>query len=121
MELIEILTPDFMYPDERGLLAQLCRGGYSQVNAVFTRQGARRGCGHYHKQTDEAFFVLTGRVRVSAFLDGESREREFSAGEMFRIRANVRHTFDYLEDTCLVVLYTRPVELPDGAKDIHTD
>ncbi len=28
MELLEKLTPDFVFPDERGLLVQICRSGY---------------------------------------------------------------------------------------------
>ena len=40
---------------------------------------------------------------------------------MFRINAGVRHSFEYIEDTYLVVLYTGGVELPDGTKDIYND
>ena len=121
MELIKILTPDFVYPDERGLLVQICRDGYRQINAVFTKKGAVRGNLHYHTQTKEAFFILSGRVRVTAQLNGITEEREFITGDMFLIEEYVRHTFVYLEDTCLVGLYTAGVENPDGTKDIHTD
>ena len=119
--LIRILTPDFVYPDDRGLLVQICRGGYRQINAVFTKKGAVRGNLHYHKHTKEAFFILSGKVAVTAERDGVKEERTFGTGEMFLIEANVRHTFTYLEDTYLVGLYTVPVEAPDGTKDIHTD
>ena len=121
MALLKTLTPDFVYPDERGLLVQLCREGYSQVNAVFTRKGAKRGNYHYHKNTKEAFFILAGRVRVSAYSDDESETAEYKTGDMFLVEENVRHSFDYLEDTYLVGLYTRGVENPDGTKDIHCD
>jgi hypothetical protein len=40
---------------------------------------------------------------------------------MFLVKEYVRHTFEYLEDTYLVGLYTVPVESADGEKDIHTD
>ena len=119
--LIRILTPDFIFPDDRGLLVQICRDGYRQINAVFTKKGAVRGNLHYHKNTNEAFFVLSGRVLVTAQKDGRQEEREFGGGEMFLIGKNVRHTFEYLEDTYLVGLYTAGVENPDGTKDIHTD
>ena len=121
MELIKILTPDFVYPDDRGLLVQLCRGGYRQINAVFTKKGAVRGNWHYHAHTDEAFFILSGRIRLSARKDGVTEEREFTTGDMFLIPENVRHTFVYLEDTYLVGMYTAGVENPDGTKDILTD
>ena len=121
MELIKILTPDFVFPDDRGLLVQICRGGYGQINAVFTKKGAVRGNLHYHKHTEEAFFILSGRVLVTAERDGVAEEKEFCTGDMFQIGAYVRHTFAYLEDTYLVGLYTSGVELPDGTKDIYTD
>ena len=121
MELIERMTPDFSFPDERGLLVQIAHDNFRQVNAVFTKQGAVRGNFHYHKETDEVFFVLSGRVRVTAGKDGRTQEAVFGAGEMFRIGAWVRHSFAYLEDTSLVVLYSVPVERADGTKDIYTD
>lgn len=119
MALLKPLSPDFVYPDERGVLTQLCHAGYAQVNAVFTRAGAKRGNFHYHENTKEAFFILSGRVRVRAYLGDESETREYGTGDMFLVEENVRHSFDYLEDTYLVGLYTRCVENPDGTKDIH--
>ncbi|MBQ7639225.1 MAG: cupin domain-containing protein [Clostridia bacterium] len=121
MDLIKILTPDFTYPDDRGLLVQICREGYSQINAVFTKKGAVRGNFHFHKNTKEAFFVLSGKILVTAEKDGETETRLFETGDMFLIEEYVRHSFDYLEDTYLVGLYTSPVENEDGTKDIHTD
>lgn len=119
--LIERLTPDFSFADDRGLLVQLVHGGYTQVNAVFTKKGAVRGRWHYHAHTREVFFVLSGSVRVSASKDGAYETAEFKTGDMFAVGEYVRHNFEYLEDTCLTVLYTRPVEAPDGARDILTD
>ena len=118
MKLIESVSPDFYYPDDRGVLVQIAREGVAQVNAVFTKKGAVRGNDHYHRQTAETFYVLSGRVRVRASLDGETETAEFETGSMFRIPAFVRHCFSYLADTYLVVLYSAPVELPDGSKDI---
>lgn len=119
MELIKRLKPDFLFEDDRGLLVQLVHDGYRQINAVFTKKGAVRGNFHYHKETDEAFFILAGRVKVTAALDGAEETAEFGAGEMFLIPRSVRHTFVYTEDTYLVGMYPVPVEKPDGSKDIH--
>ena len=121
MELLKDLSPDFVYQDERGVLTQICREGYSQINAVFTKAGAKRGNFHYHKHTKEAFFILAGRVRVHATRGDETETREFRTGDMLLVEENVRHSFDYLEDTYLVGLYTNGVEAPDGTKDIYTD
>ncbi len=121
MELLEKLTPDFVFPDERGLLVQICRSGYEQINAVFTKKGAVRGNFHYHEHTREAFFVLSGKIKVTAALGAQREECVFETGDMFLVKEYVRHSFEYLEDTYLVGLYTRGVENPDGKKDICTD
>ena len=119
MALIEKLTPDFSFTDERGTLTQLVSGGYNQVNAVFTKAGAVRGRFHYHKENKETFFIISGSVRVRAELDGETEEYVFSSGDMFLVNEYVRHDFRYLEDTYLVGMYSGCVEKADGTKDIY--
>ncbi len=119
--LIRTAEPDFAFNDERGTLTQIVSDGYKQVNCVFTKKGMVRGNMHYHLDTDEAFFVAQGRVKVTACLGDEREEKTFGRGDMFIITRGVRHTFEYLEDTYLVALYTEKVEKDDGTKDIHTD
>ncbi|MBR0113162.1 MAG: cupin domain-containing protein [Clostridia bacterium] len=119
--LIKIVKPDFTFTDERGTLAQLVHSGYEQVNFVYTEKGAVRGNMHYHALSDETFYVGSGKVKVTARLEDEEEERIFAQGDMFTLPAGVRHTFEYLENTNLVVLYTKAVEREDGSKDILTD
>ena len=119
--MIEILEPDFFFADDRGTLTQIVREGYRQVNAVFTKKGAVRGTWHYHKDHDEACYVIAGRLRVAAACGDAREEQTFTGGDMFLIPANVKHYFTYLEDTYLVVLYTDCVEHADGTKDIYND
>ncbi len=121
MKLITVLTPDFFFPDERGTLTQIARGGYSQINAIYTKKGAVRGNRHYHRTTKEAFYIIRGSVRVTVWRDGETESAVFGDGDYFRIDEYTAHTFEYLADTYLVVLYTVPVEKEDGTKDIVSD
>ena len=121
MKLVEIIKPDFIFEDERGLLAQLTHDSYEQVNAVYTKKGAIRGNWHYHKTTKEAFFIISGKVEVFLKLEEQEEKYTFKTGDMFIIPQNVKHTFDYKEDTYLVALYTSCVELEDGTKDIISD
>lgn len=116
-ELIKILTPDFEFSDERGFLCQLVHEGYSQVNLVRSIGGAERG-GHFHRLNNEAFYVVEGSFTVRVTLDGETESRTFRKGDMFLIPKGVSHSFFYLEDTTLVGLYDRGVELLEGGKDI---
>ena len=121
MKLIEILSPDFTFTDDRGTLTQIAKEGFSQINAVFTKKGKIRGNFHYHKDTKELFFVIKGKIEFTAKYEGKTEEYTFSAGDMFMVNENVRHTFNYIEDTYLVALYTTPVEKEDGTKDIIPD
>lgn len=121
MSLVKILKPDFVFEDERGMLAQLVSSGYTQVNAVFTKKGAVRGNFHYHKETKECFFVISGKIKITLSLDDITETYTFKSGDMFLVEENVKHSFDYIEDTYLVVMYTECVEKEDGKKDIFVD
>lgn len=118
MPLIKKITPDFVFNDERGSLAQLVHGGYEQVNAVFTKKGSVRGNMHYHKNSNEVFYIISGSINITAVCGGSEETAHFECGDMFMIEKNVMHTFDYPEDTCMVVLYDKCIENPDGTKDI---
>jgi len=116
-ELIEFLKPDFSFSDERGCLFQLVHDGWKQVNVSQTKAGVKRG-GHYHKQTVEAFFVVSGEVRLTLSKGGKTEQVTVKTGDFFRFPPYVAHSFDFAADTTLVALYDKPVEQPDGGKDI---
>lgn len=121
MSLVKILKPDFTFSDDRGNITQICSGGYRQINSVFSKKGAVRGSGHYHKYNSEAFFIVSGQIELRLSRDGISEKYIFSGGDMFEIAPETRHSFLYLADTYLVGLYSGSVILPDGTKDIFTD
>lgn len=113
--MLKKLKADFYFEDDRGSIVQLVHQGYCQFNVITTKKGVMRG-GHYHKQNDEAFYIISGSLRVE--VDGISEE--FSAGDFFGIEANDLHSFYFIEDTLLVSMYSEGVELADGTKDIIT-
>ncbi len=121
MQLIEILSPDFTFSDDRGTLTQIVHKGFSQVNAVFTKAGKIRGNFHYHEHTKELFFIIKGKIELTVRLGEVTQKYTFGDGDMFLVPENVRHTFNYVEDTYLVGLYTTPVENADGTKDIISE
>lgn len=118
--LINILTPNFEFEDDRGKLVQLVREGYKQYNVIFSKENVERG-NHYHKENNEAFYVITGKIVLKVEKDGISEEYEFSTGDMFEIPPYVVHSFYYIEDTWLASMYSNGVELADGKKDIYTE
>lgn len=117
--LIKFLEPNFVFEDQRGLLIQLVRDGFKQVNYITAKKNTIRG-GHYHKFNFEAFFVVSGRFNlILSDLGNEVQETQImAAGEFFEIPPNVLHSFEFLEETQLISMYSSGVELKDGSKDI---
>ncbi len=120
MAMIEILTPDFIFEDERGTLVQLVHEGYNQINVVTSKAGIERG-NHFHKFNREGFYVVEGSFVLTVSLDGKEESYEFKKGDMFVIKPNVMHRFNYREDTTLVAFYDKGVELSNGKKDIISE
>lgn len=119
MELFQRLNPDFQFADDRGELTQLVHEGYEQVNVLFTKAGVVRG-GHYHKISEEVFFVVSGRVTVQLKKDDKSCTETFEKGDFFKIFPWVRHTMNFDKDTVLVAMYDKQIENKVGEKDIYT-
>ena len=114
--MLKRFATDFEFQDDRGSIVQLVHEGYCQVNVITTKKGVMRG-GHYHKQNEEAFYVISGALTIE--VNGE--KTDFNAGDFFGIEAHDMHSFYFLEDTLLVSMYSNGVELPDGGKDIYTE
>lgn len=118
--LIEWMTPDFNFENEAGCLTQLVHDEWKQVNVIMSNAGSMRG-GHYHKYNTECFFVIEGRFTLTVWKDKKKETYVLSSGKMFRVPAFVFHTFEYHEDTILVSMYDRGVELSKTEKDIWTE
>lgn len=106
---------DFEHSDDRGTIVQLIHTGYSQINVITSKKGVVRG-GHYHKENDEAFYIVSGCLELN--LNGH--RYRFMKGDFFGIEANDIHGFVFLEDTVLISMYSSGVELENGQKDIYT-
>lgn len=119
MSLIEFIKPDFEFKDDRGELTQLFRDGWSQVNYITSEAGALRG-GHYHKNNVEMFYIISGKIRLKLnTLDNSTIEEHILvAGDMFKIKANISHSFEFLTSCQLISAYDRGVESDEGM-DIH--
>lgn len=111
------LTPDFVLENEKGLFVQLVHGGWSQVNVICSPKGSRRG-GHYHKVNREAFYVVSGRLRLTLESGEGKTEEEFSGNDFFLVEPYRKHGFEFLEDTVMVSMYDTGVEDGRGSKDI---
>ena len=117
--LYTIKQPDFRFCDERGCLNQLVHDGYKQINVLESYSGVARG-GHYHKETKEAFFIVSGSVEVSLMKDDEAETVLFSKNDFFEIAPYVVHSMFFPEDCVMLAMYDKPVERADGSKDIYS-
>ena len=117
--LVTFLKADFEYENECGKLIQLVHDGWKQFNIIESKAGFVRG-NHYHKYNSEAFYTIKGRFRLIVWNKEVKEIYEIVSGIFFSIGPNVFHTFEYIEDTTLVSMYSNGVELSETAKDIWT-
>lgn len=119
-KLFDYLEPNFLFNDDRGMLVQLVRNGWNQINYIYSKKGVIRG-NHYHKFNVEAFFVISGKFNlVLQSLDGNKQEEvTMTNSKFFKIYPNILHSFEFLEDTLLISMYDKGVEKIDGSKDIE--
>lgn len=117
--LIEFIKPNFEFQDERGSLTQLFREGWSQVNFITSEKGSLRG-GHYHKNNLEMFYIISGDIKLHLkdLRTGVTEEYLLTKGDMFKIKANISHSFNFLSSCQLISAYDIGVETKSGM-DIH--
>ena len=118
--LVKRMIPDFKYENENGSLVQLVHEGWNQVNVLYSQKGSTRG-GHYHKENDEAFYIISGEIKLILETENEHEETQFTAGDMFTILPYQKHSFEFISDTLMVSMYNKGVEYSDGSKDIYTE
>lgn len=116
--LVSILQPEFDLANAKGRLTQLVSGGWNQYNVIISPKGCVRG-GHYHKLNKEAFYLIKGKLRLILEMDGVKEDYIFQECDMFLISPYQNHTFEYLEETILVSMYDKGVELGGGKMDIY--
>lgn len=117
--MVQIIKPDFQFNDERGSLIQLVHKGYEQVNVLKTNKGVYRG-GHYHKESRELFYVVSGRVEVTLVKSDDECKMVFKEGDCFQIEPYVVHSMYFPSDCVMVAMYDKCVEKENGTKDIFS-
>ena len=117
-DMIEFIKPDFSFEDERGALTQLCREGWKQINVTSSKAGIFRG-GHYHKNNQEAFYIITGEIEIHLSKGGQEETVVVKNGDFFILKPYAVHSFAFKQDTIMVALYDKGVEESGGQKDIY--
>ena len=117
--LIEFLKTDFDFVDERGSLTQIVSDGWKQVNYITSKQGTLRG-NHYHKNNNEAFYVIEGAFELN-LINTKTKETEnysIKSGDFFKIGPYISHSFSFKKDTQLISFYDNGV-VEGEIKDIY--
>ncbi|HEX3580964.1 MAG TPA: DegT/DnrJ/EryC1/StrS family aminotransferase [Thermoanaerobaculia bacterium] len=106
--------------DFRGSISDILTGeNFDAATIITSRRGAVRG-NHYHKDTIQWTYVLTGRVRVAAQVEGQERhEIEIGPGELVRHDVLEAHSILAVEDSTFLVLTRGPRSGEDYESDTY--
>jgi len=115
---MEKIKLEVSFKDDRGEITDLIEG--EDINAVtrisFVR-GSVRG-NHYHKQTTQWNYVISGKLRLVSHILGEDVvETLMGAGDMTVTKPNERHALVAIEDSNVLV-FTKG---PRGGKEYEND
>ena len=109
------LDVEFFRKDERGSLTQVNTGLWKQANILDIRRDSSFG-GHYHKEKEELFYVISGRVQVLVENKDSATTMDFESGECFLIEPMDKHTIYGIEDSVLVEMLSEPFSEEDTFK-----
>jgi dTDP-4-dehydrorhamnose 3,5-epimerase-like enzyme len=103
--MIKFIASYFSHTDGRGSIRGVIQSGkWEEVNMVSSQKGTVRG-GHYHKETQELFVILFGKIEVTTQkvedgqLVGEPAIVITQTDDVFLVEPFVNHTFNCLEDS----------------------
>jgi dTDP-4-dehydrorhamnose 3,5-epimerase-like enzyme len=103
------------FEDDRGGITGIVnQGEWREFNMISSRMGVRRG-GHYHKNTNELFFILSGEIEVfcvkvseDGLPVGSGEKFIVGKGRIFVIEPFVYHTFATLSDASWINVLSNP-------------
>ncbi len=104
--------------DDRGIIQDLVENELiNAITRITFKAGATRA-NHYHKETTQWNYVISGRIRlVTKLPDQEVSDVVMEEGELYETVPMEQHALQALEDAELLV-FTRG---PRGGQDYETD
>ena len=117
---MKILFPEFRDIDSRRSLTQLFTGDMKQVNIYHAKKGSYLG-NHYHKETNEMFYVIKGSFVLRHKDAGMDLQKEqiFNKGQIFLIRPYETHEVECLTNTTFLTFLDFPYD--QNNPDIHKE
>ena len=108
---MQILTPYISKRDARGGFLGITQEPWAEANFIETTAQQVRG-NHYHKETRELFFIVSGEVDVVVddLRSGEHVEASFSQGDIFIIEPYELHAFHTRTDAQWINMLSQPLD-----------
>jgi len=109
--MMQKLLPYMTILDERGGFLGITQESWAEVNFIETRANQVRG-NHYHKETRELFFIISGEIDVVIhdLNSGKHLEVLVSKGDVFIIEPYELHTFHTRTEAQWLNMLSKPVD-----------
>lgn len=99
------LKPLSVVKDSRRTLSNLFRADIKDVNFYEAKKGSVLG-NHYHKKTDEYFFIVKGICLVHT----PSNKKMAMKGALFVIKPPMNHSIECITDCSFITFLTEPYD-----------
>lgn len=103
--------PHFYHHDNRGKIHGILQNkNIQEVNFLASKKDNIRG-NHFHKKTDEYFYIISGEVEVKIknILDNTQREFLAEKGDIFLIKPYELHTFVIVKNASWINFLSQPM------------
>ena len=106
---MQITYPAPAFRDHRGVITDiLAHTPTDSVTLITSQKGAVRG-NHYHKESLQHLYVVSGRIRAYSQMPGQPLEvAELTPGALWAAPPVERHAMEVLEDSVCVVMTRGP-------------
>lgn len=114
-----ILKPTFEFRDERGVIREITKDPvWEQLNQQERVKGSVVG-NHYHKNMEELFYIINGKINVKICDISSGKKEEFiiKKGDIFKVKPFEAHTLFILKNSSFIVLLSKKFD--NNNKDIY--
>lgn len=115
---MKVLKPEFVHTDIRRTIKQLVTADLKQINIYTAKKDSILGR-HFHKETNEYFFVIKGQIYAEIFdiRTGEPTSKIFDAGDMFVVQPFEVHTIECMTEAKIMTFLDKAYS--EQNPDIH--
>jgi mannose-6-phosphate isomerase-like protein (cupin superfamily) len=116
---MKIIKPYKIFKDQRGTLVGIINDGkWEEINYLETEKNQTRG-NHYHKNTEEMFYILDGTIKVIVknIKTKKKQEKTVKKGAIVLINPFELHTFISRTKCKWINVLSKKIE--DSSPDIH--